>query len=164
MSDRLTQLQDAVNQLAEHFCNGVGILQQSAVPGSFAGLEKSGSKEPAVTNDDTIRLFSTLITKTAKDIDVLIDSLPSEESTPELQAKYLAKLEQENQDAAARLRTFVDKGEEQLAEIQKALVEIAQAQLQARSIEANVVCGINPTTSIPREDEITGDFSDLPQR
>jgi len=38
-------------QLAELFCNSVGILQQSAPPGSFAGLEKAGSKEPAVNND-----------------------------------------------------------------------------------------------------------------
>ena len=34
---------------------------------------------------DFAHLFATLIARTAKDIDVLIDSLPSEESTPELQ-------------------------------------------------------------------------------
>ena len=32
-------------------------------------------------------LFAQLIARTAKDIDVLIDSLPSEEATPELQVE-----------------------------------------------------------------------------
>jgi len=38
-------------QLAEHFCNSIGILQQNAPPGSFAGLEKAGNKEAGVTNE-----------------------------------------------------------------------------------------------------------------
>ena len=38
-------------QMADHLCNSVGILQQFAPPGQFAGFEKSGSKSPAVTNE-----------------------------------------------------------------------------------------------------------------
>ena len=34
-------------------------------------------------------LFAQLIARTAKDIDVLIDSLPSEESSPELQVSVM---------------------------------------------------------------------------
>jgi hypothetical protein len=37
---------------------------------------------------DFAHLFATLIARTAKDIDVLIDSLPSEESTAELQVFF----------------------------------------------------------------------------
>jgi len=38
-------------QLADHFCNAVGVLQQSAPPGQFVGFEKTASKPPAVTNE-----------------------------------------------------------------------------------------------------------------
>jgi len=37
---------------------------------------------------DEAALFAQLIARTAKDIDVLIDSLPSEDSSPELQAGF----------------------------------------------------------------------------
>jgi len=93
MADRLSQLQDAVNMQAENFCNSIGILTQFSKPSFFAEFEKSGSKSsPSVNgiqndqqNEDHIQLFSQLIARTAKDIDIIIDSLPSEESTPELQ-------------------------------------------------------------------------------
>lgn len=57
-----------------------------AKPSLFNEFEKS-KQNPASngSNEDFAQLFAKLIVKTAKDIDVLIDSLPSEESTPELQ-------------------------------------------------------------------------------
>ena len=39
-SDRLTQLQDAVNFQAENFCNSIGILQQVASGTTFPEFEK----------------------------------------------------------------------------------------------------------------------------
>ena len=87
MADRLTQLQDAVNELAELFCNGVGILQQQAVPGHFPGFDRAGGRTPqhGQPAEDYAQLFATLIGRKTKDIDTLIDSLPSEESSTELQ-------------------------------------------------------------------------------
>lgn len=41
---------------------------------------------------DDAALFAQLIARTAKDIDVLIDSLPSEDSSPELQVQTDLKL------------------------------------------------------------------------
>ncbi|XP_053210783.1 mediator of RNA polymerase II transcription subunit 21-like [Panonychus citri] len=132
MADRLTQIQDAVNIQAENFCNSIGIIQQFSKPSFFPDFEKSkaSANEDSSPGEDYPQLFAQLIARTAKDIDVLIDSLPSEESTPELQASHLKRLEAENQEAAQRLEETVAKGEKLLEQIQKALQDIAEAQLQ----------------------------------
>ena len=46
MADRLTQLQDTINQQADNFCNSIGILQQYSTPSKFAGFDRSGSQTP----------------------------------------------------------------------------------------------------------------------
>ncbi|KAL1128898.1 hypothetical protein AAG570_013432 [Ranatra chinensis] len=129
MADRLTQLQDTINQQAEYFCNSVGILQQSAAPSKFPGFDRtlvlwygyklngslqlfrSGCQTPQQQQDDYAQLFATLITRCAKDIDALIESLPSDDSSSELQAQCLRRLEQDNQEAAERLEEVVRRGE-----------------------------------------------------
>ncbi|XP_077325206.1 mediator of RNA polymerase II transcription subunit 21 isoform X2 [Lithobates pipiens] len=86
MADRLTQLQDALNSLADQFCNAIGVLQQCAPPASFSNIQTSINKDqPPNPTEEYAQLFAALIARTAKDIDVLIDSLPSEESTAALQ-------------------------------------------------------------------------------
>lgn len=45
----------------------------------------------------------------AKDIDTLIDSLPNEDSSQELQVQSLKTLEQQNQEAAERLEEVSSK-------------------------------------------------------
>ncbi|KAL5016178.1 hypothetical protein ScPMuIL_005767 [Solemya velum] len=132
MADRLTQLQDCVNQLADHFCNSVGILQQYSPPSLFTGFDKSGSKSPSAPLEDYAQTFAKLIARTANDIDVLIDSLPNEESSLELQLNSLRKLELENQEAARRLEDSVRKGEILLEQVQGALHDIAQCQLRCQ--------------------------------
>lgn len=73
-------------QQAEHFCNSIGILQQFAPPSKFPNFDRSGSQTPQQqTQEDYVQLFTTLIARSAKDIDTLIESLPSEESSTELQ-------------------------------------------------------------------------------
>ncbi|PIK59001.1 putative mediator of RNA polymerase II transcription subunit 21 isoform X1 [Apostichopus japonicus] len=133
MSDRVTQLQDAVNQMAEHFCNSIGVLQQNATPSKFQPPEKQGTADAPAVQDDFTQLFAQLIARTAKDIDVLIESLPSEELTTELQNTSLKKLEQENKEAAQRLSDLVKRGDTLLLRIQEALSEIAEAQLRTKS-------------------------------
>ncbi|ESO91637.1 hypothetical protein LOTGIDRAFT_191328 [Lottia gigantea] len=149
MADRLTQLQDAVNQVsdfsivhhfsrifkeqADHFCNSVGVIQQCAPSSPFPGFERSGGKGSPPQQEDYALLFAKLIARTAKDIDVLIDSLPSEESSLELQLASLKKLEQENQEAARKLEDIVNHGERLLEQIQAALHDIAQSQLNCQA-------------------------------
>ncbi|XP_003747656.1 mediator of RNA polymerase II transcription subunit 21 [Galendromus occidentalis] len=131
MADRLTQLQDSVNLQAENFCNSIGILQQLAQPSTFPEFEKTG-KPSSQPQEDYAQLFATMIARTAKDMDVLIESLPGEEAAPELQANNLQKLEIENNEAANRLQEVVMRGECLLAQVQKALAEIASQQLSSK--------------------------------
>ncbi|XP_048884724.1 mediator of RNA polymerase II transcription subunit 21 [Brienomyrus brachyistius] len=134
MADRLTQLQDAVNSLADQFCNAIGVLQQCAPPASFNNIQTTINKDqPSNPTEEYAQLFAALIARTAKDIDVLIDSLPSEESTAALQAASLRQLEEENHEAAARLEEVVNRGDMLLEKIQSALADIAQSQLRTRS-------------------------------
>ncbi|KAG7455891.1 hypothetical protein MATL_G00245950 [Megalops atlanticus] len=134
MADRLTQLQDAVNSLADQFCNAIGVLQQCAPPASFSNIQTAINKDqPSNPTEEYAQLFAALIARTAKDVDVLIDSLPSEESTAALQAASLRQLEEENHEAAARLEEVVYRGDLLLEKIQSALADIAQSQLRTRS-------------------------------
>ena len=81
-------------QLADLFCNSVGILQQSLESGekvpapdeekSGEGSGQVGGKEEQLSANN-IELFTSLITRTAQDIDILIDSLPRSEYKAEMQ-------------------------------------------------------------------------------
>ncbi|XP_067033215.1 mediator of RNA polymerase II transcription subunit 21-like isoform X2 [Acropora muricata] len=129
MADRITQLQDALNQLADQFCNSVGILQQTAQPG-ISGFDKTSTGGGSgVTQEGHAALFATLISRTAKDIDFLIESLPSEECSSALQVASLHKLESESYAAGRRLEEAVMRGEKLLESIQQALSEIAESRL-----------------------------------
>ena len=55
-------------------------------------------------------MFAQLIARTAKDIEVLIESLPNEESSIELQSASLQKLEEENSESANKLEEVVKQG------------------------------------------------------
>ncbi|XP_045466900.1 mediator of RNA polymerase II transcription subunit 21 [Harmonia axyridis] len=139
MADRLTQLQDCINQQAEHFCNSIGILQQFAPPSKFPNFDRTGSQTPQQqSQEDYVQLFTSLIARCAKDIDTLIESLPSEENSTELQLQALRSLELENQDAAEKLEAVVRRGQNLLEHIQGALSEIAQAQLDMQHLAKNM--------------------------
>jgi mediator of RNA polymerase II transcription subunit 21 len=80
-------------------------LQQFSTPSKFPGFDRSGSQTPQQqqNQEDYAMLFATLISRCAKDIDTLIESLPSEESSAELQVQSLRRLEAENKEAAEQL-------------------------------------------------------------
>lgn len=121
-------------KLADQFCNAIGVLQQCGPPASFSNIQTTINKDqPANPTEEYAQLFAALIARTAKDIDVLIDSLPSEESTAALQAASLYKLEEENHEAATCLEDVVYRGDMLLEKIQSALADIAQSQLKTRS-------------------------------
>ncbi|XP_046840981.1 mediator of RNA polymerase II transcription subunit 21-like isoform X1 [Xenia sp. Carnegie-2017] len=134
MADRVSQLQDALNELAEHFCNSIGTLQQTAQPSSFPGFEKEENdlnQEKSLTQEGHAKLFASMIARTAKDIDCLIDSLPSDECSTELQMASLERLQMENEEAGMKLQKAVEKGEAVLEMLQNALKFIAEKQLDS---------------------------------
>ncbi len=57
---------------------------------------------------DNTALFSSLIARTAQDIEILINSLPNQDSSDH--QDDLCKLEAENRQAALKLRQAVDEG------------------------------------------------------
>nr|CAD7429105.1 unnamed protein product [Timema monikensis] len=121
MADRLTQLQDAVNQQADNFCNSVGILQQFSTPSKFPGFDRSGSQTPSQTTqqqEDHAHLFATVIARCAKDIDVA----------------SLRHLEQDNREAGEQLEDVVRRGEALLEQVQAALADIAKSQLDMQHL------------------------------
>uniref|UniRef100_W5NDL7 Mediator of RNA polymerase II transcription subunit 21 n=1 Tax=Lepisosteus oculatus TaxID=7918 RepID=W5NDL7_LEPOC len=136
MADRLTQLQDAVNSVRNEF-GFLGNVERNLNVLPIMTFKQILFKISAVLNSiplsEYAQLFAALIARTAKDIDVLIDSLPSEESTAALQAASLRQLEEENHEAAARLEEVVYRGDMLLEKIQNALADIAQSQLRTRS-------------------------------
>uniref|UniRef100_A0A2I2Y7G6 Mediator of RNA polymerase II transcription subunit 21 n=1 Tax=Gorilla gorilla gorilla TaxID=9595 RepID=A0A2I2Y7G6_GORGO len=98
------------------------VLQQCGLPASFNNIQTAINKDqPANPTEEYAQLLIALIAQTAKDIHVLIDSLPSEEST----ATPLCKLEEQNHEAA----TYCLSREMLLEKIQSALADIAQSQL-----------------------------------
>ena len=80
-------------------------------------------------------MFAAMIARCAKDIDVLIESLPNEESSTELQLASLRRLEQENHDAALKLKEVIGRGEALLDRVQSALADICQAQIEMQKLE-----------------------------
>ena len=134
MADRLTQLQDCVNHLAEHFCNSIGIIQQTAPKSSIQNDLQKPNPAADTNQEGHSQLFATLISHAVKDIDFLIEALPSEKSTSELQMQSLAQLEQENDAAGVELKKTVEEGQALLDEIRKALSDISQEVLQSRGV------------------------------
>lgn len=139
MTDRLTQLQEAVNGQAENLCNALGVLQQSAPPSNFTEFDRPQPENPdkqQTPEQDYPQLFAQYIVRTAKDIDVLIDSLPNDDIlTPELQAASLRRLESDNQKAAKELEESVQRCEELLKRVQGILKDVAQSKLYGNKLK-----------------------------
>lgn len=115
------------------------------------GLEHTNGSEhlplngqAPVTNgqSDSGQLFSRLIAKTAKDIDVIIDSLPNKDLEAEVQESHIRRLEEENKEQARKLEAVIKHGEEMLQMIKNALEDIAQNQMMMEQLEARNLSNI----------------------
>jgi len=149
MADRITQLQDYINMLAEQMCNAVGVLQQIAPPIAFENsqislkhLKLEEQEKILPPNHDitdpvvleNIQIFSKLISRTVKDIDIIVSSLPSKESTTDLQYEKLEKLNSDNQTHAEQLENLIEEGENLLTHIRSMIDNISSELLQIDKI------------------------------
>lgn len=122
MADRITQLQDYINMLAEQMCNALGVLQQIAPPIAFENSqinlkhlkldeqEKILPPNHEITDPivlENINVFSKLISRTVKDIDIIVSSLPSKESTTDTQYQMLEQLNKDNHNHAEQLENLI---------------------------------------------------------
>lgn len=92
---------------------------------------------------DNSKLFSKLITKTAKDIDVIIDSLPSKDVETDLQEVHIRRLEMENAEQARKLEAMIKNGEQMLDLIKQALDDIAQNQMMMKKLEVQMLSNVD---------------------
>lgn len=138
MSDRLTQLQDVVNLLADHLCNATGVLQETARPSRFNDFEQNSlTTNSNVDNngDDYSQLFAQLITRTTSELVALIDSLPTIPSTDDdltEQHAQLESLERENLESTMKLEQTTELAEYLLEQVQTCLQSLSQALLDER--------------------------------
>ncbi|XP_063693477.1 mediator of RNA polymerase II transcription subunit 21-like [Bolinopsis microptera] len=119
MADRITQLQEETNLLATYMCDSIGVLQNSGV-----NSDKGKSD---------IALFSKLISDTSSNINLLIDSLPTEQVSSSNQYTRLLALLKENEDADKELLKTKRQAERQLELIKAASSHIASTQLKIRT-------------------------------
>ena len=100
MTDRLTQIQDLINDQASYMCNAIGVLQMNAKPSDF--------NEPSadIRDEPNAELFAQHIARTAKDIEILIDSLPMEEKSQEEAAREVVNLDAQHARVRLNLSIF----------------------------------------------------------
>ncbi|OXB74945.1 UNVERIFIED_CONTAM: hypothetical protein H355_013285 [Colinus virginianus] len=125
MADRLTQLQDAVNSLADQFCNAIGVLQQCGPPASFSNIQTAINKDQPANPTEGKSLWAPHALFSSQISLLFLRFI--------LKAASLHRLEEENHEAAARLEEVVYRGDMLLEKIQSALADIAQSQLKTRS-------------------------------
>ncbi|KAF7489093.1 Mediator of RNA polymerase II transcription subunit 21 [Sarcoptes scabiei] len=102
--------------------------------------------QPVQEQADNSKFFAKLITKTAKDIDLIIDSLPSRDMEPELQEAHIRRLEDENREEARKLEEIIAKAEQIRDVIKNALEDIADNLMKMKQLEGQMLTSSSITS------------------
>lgn len=116
MADRITQLQQAIHLLADHFYNSIGLLQELAE--STDAVDESNSQ-----------VYSRCISRTSYDISTIIDSLPTIELKPDNYFNRLQLTNVYNDDRAKQLIVFLNLAKASLFQVRNAQSRISELQL-----------------------------------
>ncbi|KAK9479387.1 mediator complex, subunit Med21 [Lipomyces japonicus] len=129
MADRLTQLQNAIDQLAVQFYSALHYLDTHH---DFVPLDGEAKvSDPQVTVDSEevfeatkIELARDIITKT-KQIDLLISSLPGSSVSEAAQIDRVQALENELQQAEAERQEWLARRDELLGQCDQVILQLA---------------------------------------
>ncbi|CAD5219352.1 unnamed protein product [Bursaphelenchus okinawaensis] len=126
MTDRFTQIQDLVNEMANTMCNAVGVLQASALPCEFKELSQD------LLNEQNTELYALTIARLCKDIDILIESIPAEEKTEEVAAEEMTVMDIEHKKLTEDLKKRSEEIDDLLGNISEELLHVSKAQMDSR--------------------------------
>ncbi|KAJ3009914.1 UNVERIFIED_CONTAM: Mediator of RNA polymerase II transcription subunit 21 [Siphonaria sp. JEL0065] len=132
--DRLTQIQDCLDKLAEMMFISLGVTQRDAplVALNDKTPVTAWTEEQIRNNTHTVKSLaadvSTDIVQTCKVIDYLIDSLPGIDQSAESQMETLAFLEKDSDNAGVEMDDWILKAEHMLDQVNAALRFIADDQ------------------------------------
>uniref|UniRef100_A0A0N5CBT0 Mediator of RNA polymerase II transcription subunit 21 n=1 Tax=Strongyloides papillosus TaxID=174720 RepID=A0A0N5CBT0_STREA len=126
MTDRITSLQDSINNLADQMANGIGVLQLNAGPCPL------GEVTDFIKEENLSEIYASDIAFTSKIIDNLIESLPSIENNEEKTANELAKINVQRQQETAKLKKEINEASKLLKILSEALDDISKTQIEAR--------------------------------
>ena len=127
MADRITQLQQAIHLLADHFYNSIGLLQQVA---------ESVSQSNSINARDKIEVshlpnrYSRFVSRTSYDIYTIIDSLPTSELSQQNNRSRLDLAIKTNHVSAEELKGIIISAKFSLLNIRHAQTIISDLQLK----------------------------------
>ncbi|EGD82560.1 hypothetical protein PTSG_03212 [Salpingoeca rosetta] len=146
MGDRVTQLQELLQALMEHYRNAVGVLHMQAGEAAMEPAPSSAKKQPqkqpqkqqnngeegAVASarqqvQQTVDVTKHAILQTVKDINLFCDHLPDIKQATNTNDDDLDELHRKNAEAASLLRTKVQLAEERLALLRGRITDITNA-------------------------------------
>ncbi|KAJ3389712.1 Mediator of RNA polymerase II transcription subunit 21 [Lobulomyces angularis] len=134
MGDRVTQLQDCIDKLAEILFTSLGVLQRDA---PLLQINKDvpitawTSEQVLKNKQDSAKLAKDSakdIVETVKVIEFLIDKLPGIDETEQQQLDRLKELEEENLNCGLEMSAEIESAELLLSEVRNTINELISDQ------------------------------------
>ncbi|KAJ1652799.1 hypothetical protein IWQ61_006946 [Dispira simplex] len=134
LMDRVTQLQNSIDQMSQMFVSGLDYLHTRApmvaVNPQFPVTKNNERGEPPDVFEKAMREFATDVVKQNRQIHTLIQALPRVELSESEQLAQFDALTQRNQEAADTLRASIRQAQTMLDHVVFALRLIADDQTQ----------------------------------
>jgi len=137
--DRLTELQNQLDFLSQMFYTSIGVIQRDSIPAPLSHFPENAEQKELHSNFRTVILdMAQQISRTARIINVIIESLPEGINSNEIQQlQTLVSLEEQNRLVANQLRDKVHKAELELESIRKTLKIIIEDSVEPISLKSS---------------------------